>query len=162
MHFSATYQNTTFKRSSICQKVPSMPLACMDVSILSYWFNISLGGTSQIGQNIESTVDILAHINEKKKNPTLGDIDSILGGVTANPYNNDIISGTALKVIMLNELSENFTKEAHNAWEQEFLYYINSLTVSFKKSLSFLKLLLNCSFHPDCKFALLQPGVLVT
>ena len=125
--YSATFENTTFKRSSICQKVPALPSACMEVSILSYWF---AGDSSKIGEEIDATADILAHINEKRKNPSLADIDSILGGVKSNPDDNSVISGTALKVLFLNELSENFTKDAHSAWEQQFLYYINNLTVS--------------------------------
>lgn len=99
----------------------------MEVSILSYWF---AGDSSKIGEEIDATADILAHINEKRKNPSLADIDSILGGVKSNPDDNSVISGTALKVLFLNELSENFTKDAHSAWEQQFLYYINNLTVS--------------------------------
>ena len=130
----------TVKQSDLCQEVPCPKTIispeekkqCIEISILGYFVNFADPCNNEATEaNINGTDEdkIIDQINIKTI-PQL-DIDTLVGGKVME--NGKIVSGTALRVTLLNDYVEPFSEEYyHNEWELRYLWYINNLTVSLE------------------------------
>ena len=120
-------------QSKICQTTPcgNGVEKCIEISILGYFVNFTdpcndEATEKNVNDLLESQVIPMINAKVKLQIPGL-EISNILGGIVSD--NDQIKSGSALRVTLLNELSEPFTEEYyHEEWEQQFLWYINNLT----------------------------------
>lgn len=124
----------TVKQSDLCQEITCEDgkKQCLEISILGYFVTDDDACNNEATEaKINGTEEdkIIFEINNKTI-PQL-DIDTLVGGKVME--NGKIVSGTALKVTLLNDYVEPFSEEYyHNEWELRYLWYINNITVSLE------------------------------
>ena len=115
------------KHTAICTGSKS-PCSCIEFTILTLWDKC--GDMNVIKSKIEAFDNDNAMIDDMNSLITKNvDVDTMLGE-NVKDKNGKVISATAIKVGLINDVTEEYDNEFHQGWEQEFIWYLGNVTVS--------------------------------
>ena len=114
------------KHTSICTKNLPCMTSCMEFTILRLW-GCDLDATKSTIEAFDNDNAMIEAMNSLiTKN---FDVDTVLGQ-NVKDENGKVTSATAIKVSLINDVTEEYDQEFHKGWEQEFIWYLGNVTVS--------------------------------
>ena len=115
------------KHTAICARFPPCMNSCQEDTILRLW-GCDINVTKATIEGYANDNAMIEAMNSLIKEKEI-DVDTKLGQ-NVKDENGKVISATAIKVGLINDVKEEYDNDFHQGWEQEFIWYLGNVTVS--------------------------------